>query len=227
MTEPYGRFVYALNEEEKVVKKYYKDIIGTHKRIACVDIGWSGMNINALKIAVETNWKPECKAIGLLAGMIPQTSMVNPVQLNTFDQDVYLFSPVINTEQMSFIMEKVNAYPYFYEVLSGAPHTTIYRIEENNNGGYEFTFNVPDVDNYWVANEIRRGMMDFANIYTERFRKYPFMFRIPGNDSALIVRHELMKDKYLSDVFGDLSYQFSRMMPSYDRYVGKVKRFLK
>ena len=216
----------ALRPEDEAVCSYYQKLLGSCRRVACVDIGWSGMNLNALKVAVESEWKPDCQVIGLLAGMLPQSAAINPVQLAEKDQEVYLFSPTVNTGKMGFLMGKENAYPYFFEILSGAAHSSVYRIEKNYDGKFVFTFNVPEVENYWVANELRQGMLDFAETYRERFKAYPVMLRIPGSDSASIFINELKKYSRLSESFGDLTYQFSRLMPSFDRYVRKVKNFL-
>ena len=217
----------ALSGEEKATREYYKCLLKTSKKVAVVDIGWSGMNINVMKNIIETDWKPDCYVMGLLAVMHPGLSKCNPTQLLTNDQQVYMFSSVLNTNEMDFINKGPNYLPFYYEILSGAPHSSIYRIEHNINGDMQFIFDIPDVENYRIANEIRRGMLTFCDEYKNRFKNYEFMFQFPGSDVAMIIRKELENGEYMKTIFGDMSYNIGRLMPAFEQNVSKVKHFIK
>ena len=216
----------VLKDEENAAKEYYQKLLKESKNAVIIDIGWSGSNINILKNMVENEWNIDCSITGLLAVMHPYCVNSNSVQLLTKQQQVYMFSAELNAFEMNYINEGAFHLPFFYEILSGAPHSSLYRIEHNERGDIQFVFDIPEIENFWIYDEIRRGMLDFCDDYRKKFKKYDFMLRIPGSDSAMIIKKELMNMDYMKEIFGNFSYNKARLIPSFKENVTQFIEFI-
>lgn len=189
--------------ELRKIGKYLKSLIGDSKNIAVVDVGWSGNNVLQVKYLVEEVFKFDCKVTCLLAATrnVNDTYMVGMMQQE--DVDTYIFSNMQNKFLHDFHLDTNNGLnSFFFEIMTQSASPTFLGFEDDR-----FLFDIPEIENYKYDREIHKGILDFANIYTEIFKKYPYMYNICGNDAympfRMLVNNLGFIKKYFSQfVFG-------------------------
>lgn len=203
LCEHWNEVLECYKKENDEIKTYYEDVIGTHKKIAIVDVGWSGNIVLGLKKLIEEKWKIGCEVDCLLAA----TRGLRETSLETLELkkkvNCYIFSTIDNTDLHKKHMttnRRLNS--FLFEMMTQSNSSTFEGIFEGN-----FKFEIPETENFEHNKEIHEGIIMFAKVYTETFKNYPYMWQIPGRD-AYIPFSNLVKDltfikKYFSDyVFG-------------------------
>ena len=216
----------SLKDEIYAAKEYYHSILNGYKKVALVDTGWSGFNINTLKHAIEKDWEPGCSVVGFMGGMVPRYAQLNPSQLLLEEQQVYMFSPQHNTDQMEFSRNS-NINCFYYEMFSAAPHSSLMRFQRNRSGNVEFVFDIPEVENYWTYNQIRKGILDYVKMYCGCFHNQNVMFKISGSDAALIIQSALSNKKYVFEILGNVLFNMDTGHPQYERNMIKANEVSK
>lgn len=215
----------SLDNEVEAAKEYYSTVLKDCKKVVVVDTGWSSANISILQNAIEADWMPDCKVISIMAGMLPRYARVSPAQLLTNNLCIYMFSPQMNAYEMDFNRDtKYN--PFFYELFSAAPHSSLRRFQKNKNGNLEFIFDSPEVENYWTFNQIREGMLDFVEEYKKVFQNYDFMYKISGSDVAMIIRSGFKNQDYLINTLGNLLYVEEQSQPSFSDEATPIRQLI-
>ena len=183
-------------KEKQFGKIYVKSVIGEAQNVTIVDIGWKGTEPQTLKRLIECEWKLNVNVSCLMAGSYGNSWNV---QDGTFS--VYMFSPLHNLNHMNFLKKNISYYTLIVELFGRMhcePRFQGFFMHENK---VCMKFENMLVENINDMKEIQQGMMDFVNLYKQKFSFLPFMMNISGADAYCPTRLIERKYKYLEKVF--------------------------
>lgn len=172
-------------EQKDAARRYYENIVKDCKKVAAIDIGWSGSSVMALSNLIEKDWELPCEMIGVMAG----TNSMNdnaPDSGAMFVQSgklvSYLYSPYFNRDLYKR-HDRSKDYNTYWELLLGSP-TQPFKCFAYN----ELTDKVRpifgDKDVYMEGmKEIQKGILEFVKKYVEHFSEFPYMYNIGGRDA--------------------------------------------
>ncbi len=72
--------------------------------------------------------------------------------------------------------------------------------------GYKLLFDVPEVENYKIIEQIQNGIFDFVKLYRKTFSKYDYLFNISGYDAYLPFELLIRDLRFIKEYFGELSF---------------------
>ena len=154
------------------------------KSAVAVDIGWAGSGALALSHLVEEVWQIPCTITGIIAG----TNTVHnaePDASEPFLQSGKLVAYLYSQSHNRDLLKKHDPnkdYNVFWELLLSSPQKQFAGFGIDEQGKVELRFGKADANPEGIM-EIQRGILDFVRQYQERFREYPYMFRISGRDA--------------------------------------------
>lgn len=199
--------------------EYLRSVIGGSRKIAIVDVGWTGKNIIYLKKIIHKYVSPDCQVECLLAAF--RSAANQTVEL---DESIhtYLFSYDYNRDLYDshanggiFPMNSV------FEIFTQAPMPSFGGID-----GDKFKFDLPEVENYSRIREIDRGILEFAGEYISRFEKYPYMLRISGRDAFSPYRMHIRNLSFFRRFFSDFCISLNTLATSRDYKMETVGEIL-
>lgn len=183
--------------------KYVKHMLDGHQKIAIVDLGWSGKNLNPLKkILSKTGLKEENIKKYMLGSICkPQ----NATEIITDSLNCYMFSAQYNRDIHDRFCKESTIGLEAVEKLFSAPHNSF--ISCKSNGEMEFT--IAEIENYNAYYEIESGILSFAKQYQNWFRKYKYLYRISGYDAYIPIRILFNNKAALKKIIGEMTYNQS------------------
>lgn len=185
------------------MKEYYRGVIGTHKKVAVVDVGWSGNIVFSLKNLIEEKWKLGCEVDCLLAAMRAlREDSLETLELKK-SVNAYMFSTIDNMELHKKHMStnrRLNS--FLFEMMTQSNSATFEGITDG-----KFKFEIPETENFEHNREVHEGIREFVLLYTKTFKNYEYMWQIPGRDaylpfSALVGDLTFIKTYFSDYVFG-------------------------
>ena len=184
-------------------KKYYCEKLSGARRAAAVDVGWAASGVSALKVLVEDLWKFDCKIYGFISGAnyIHDQNIIE-APLTTGDIESYMFSQQKNRE-LKRRHRVGQLYSVLIEMMLASPTPSFLQYKEDKDEKPGFCFDLPEVEGYEKIRELQRGVLQFIETYTQAFKKYPYMYRICGEDAYHVCRFIISKPKYFQNLFGD------------------------
>ena len=198
----WSKILSAYEEEQKVAKAYYREVLSGCKKVVAVDIGWAGSGAIALNHLVQNVWKLPCEIIGILAG----TNTIHnsePDTSETFVQSgklvAYLYSQHHNRDLLKKHDPNRN-YNIYWELLVSSPTPQLkgFGIDETN--GWKLLFGQYD-KNLDGIREIQRGILKFVKEYKKHFGNITFMYDISGRDAyAPMLVAAGNDEKYLKEI---------------------------
>lgn len=192
--------IYSKTDSE--LREYYSNVIGDSKKVAIIDVGWSGNSVLSLKYLIEDKWKIDCEVSCLLAAYRAFNSRYSINELTSDKLQVYLFSNFHNTNLLKSFT-KSNAMTFLFESFTQDTIPTFQGIE---NG--KFIFDKPPVENYKKITEIHQGICDFASLFADRFIKYKYIWNISGFDAympfELFTRNIMLAGNLFNDFYFDI-----------------------
>ncbi len=196
--------IYA--KKESKLRDYYRKVVGDAKRIAIVDVGWTGSNVEGLSKKLTKDWKICDYAIGILAA----SNGWNKNITTAYDQNAtiqpYLFSRSYNRAEFdSFVLSNNHLGTTLFEIFTQSPTPSFKEIGEND----EIKFDVPEVENYQMIKEIHKGILDFAKEYMQLFGEYPIMMNISGYDAYMPFRKVFRDLAYFKKYFSNMAFSVS------------------
>lgn len=204
MIEHWDEIVHSYDILDFEMKEYYSGIIKGCKKIAVVDVGWSGNIVLGLKKMIVNKWKLPCEVDCLLAAMrgIKETSL-ETLELKK-SVGVYMFSTIDNYDiHVRHMGTNKRLNSFLFEMMTQSNSATFTGIQDG-----KFQFEIPETENFEHNNEIHRGIKDFAVLYTTTFKNYDYLLNIPGRD-AYMPFYKLVQDlTFVKKYFGD--YVFGR-----------------
>jgi len=184
---------------KNVTRKYIGNLISEHKKVAIVDLGWSGKNDLPLKRIVEENGNGmKCK-IFLLGSICRWQNIADILDENI---ECYMFDAHYNREiHDRFYVSRPKTLEII-EKLFNAPHNSFLGFD--GNGHMEYA--PPEAENYILFKETEKGILDFCQQYMASFRKYPFLCNISGYDAFIPIRMVLGNKKFYNKIFEDITF---------------------
>lgn len=195
----------SYEKEKEIAKDYLRSVIGNCKKVAVVEVGWVGTSQDGLKKLIENEIDTECTVYCLSASSASSESGDNIAQAMSQYYDSYLFSYLHNTDLASFHRDKTGSKrTILFELFSQACHPSFKGFSQDNNGEVKMEFDLAEVENYDVINEINKGELDFCNLYIQKFKKFPILFNISGYDAYMPFRTVTRKFDYEKRNLGDI-----------------------
>lgn len=187
----------SYEEQQVATKSYFAKLLEGCSKAVCIDIGWAGSGALSISFLAERVWKMPCKIAGLVAGTnTPYNS--EPDASEAFLQSGKLVSYMFSQAHNRDLLKKhdpAKGYNIFWELLLASPNPC---FEGYYPDGPHFGKSDIDAEK---AEEIQRGIMDFARIYTETFKSYPYMLNISGRDAyAPVLAASGNREEYLYSV---------------------------
>ncbi len=211
----WNEIIDSYKDEVNAAKSYLDPIIKDHKKICVVDIGWRGSGAMALRNLIQRTWEYEIEIIGLLGASSKYEINSNIPQIMSGTLESYMFSQIHNLDKFNF-QRRNKRNNMIIELLVSAKHPSFKTFKKVENDDYEIIFDVPEIENYEIIEEIQRGILDFSDSYSSHFEKYAFMLRIPGNDAYASIMHILKDLTFIKKYFG--KYVYNRYVSNDSKY---------
>lgn len=202
--ENWETVVKNLSEDNDIVREYFVNIIQGAKKVAVVDVGWVGSGGAGIKYLVEQKWKLDCKVYSLLAACRHSRHTGNLSQIMKKEIGVYIFSRMYNRNLYEIHTSKKHINVYF-ELLTQACYPSFSGFKKTGDG-FKFMFDVPEVENYRIIEQIQNGIFDFVKIYKKAFSEYEYLFNISGYDAYLPFSMIIKDLRFIKGNFGDISF---------------------
>lgn len=196
----WNKVITCYEEEIHRLRQYVKSVVSGCRKVAIVDVGWTGSVVLTMKqiIESETDTKAEC----LLAGIkSTDLSEVDPLVISE-KLHPYLFSPSLNRNLYNWHQtanRRLNS--FLFEMMSQSNSPTFGGINEN-----EFIFDIPEVENYRYNEEIHQGIGDFALEYQKLSRIFPCLLNISGYDAYQPFMLLCQDLSFIKKYFADFSF---------------------
>jgi len=190
-------------QNELVYDLLIRSIIGNAKRIAVIDVGWVGSGPLGLKYLIEKKLGLDCKVYCWLAASTSADTKHNINELMNEDIEAYIFSRMKNRN-----LYDVHTYTnkgtnnIYFELFTQAKYPSFSGI--NDYGDY--TFDIPEVENYYIIDEIHKGIYDFCSKYISLFSKNQYLYNISGYDAYLPYRMIIRNLKFIKKYFSEISF---------------------
>ncbi|WP_342542918.1 HAD-IA family hydrolase [Paenisporosarcina sp. FSL H8-0542] len=196
--------VKKLTEDHAIVKEYFMNIIQGNKKVAVVDVGWVGSGGAGIKYLIEQKWKLNCEVHSLVAACRHSNHTGNLSQIMKKEIGVYIFSRMLNRNLYdTHTSTKHNN--VFFELFTQACYPSFSGFKRTEDG-YKLLFDVPEVENYKIIEQIHQGIYDFVKLYKKTFSNYEYLFNISGYDAYLPFRMIIRDLRFIRENFGDLSF---------------------
>jgi len=184
-------------------EKYLKSAIGECKKVAVIDVGWTGGCELSIKNLVEKKYSMNCQVYCYLAASKVKDNMSNIVYCMDETLKTYMFSQIKNREIYDYHHSANNGSNSIYlELFTQACSPSFKGISATG----EFVFDVAEVENYEMIEDIHDGILYFAKQYLTYAKKYPVFLKIPGGDAYRPYQYISNNLPYIKKYFGDFSY---------------------
>lgn len=194
----------CLEGSEHVLAQWRKSI-GDARRVAVVDVGWTGTGSDAIRYMVKNILGLDTQVYTFLAasgGVVPSAPLGSIMQ---GELEPYIFSRCHNRELYDehFSSNRGTDCIYF-ELFTQAQHPSFFGIDPA--GAYQF--DLPEVENYRMIQEMHEGIEYFCDCFLRHFSRYPHLFAISGYDAYLPFRLVIRSPFYIRKLFS--SFTFAR-----------------
>lgn len=204
--ENWEQVVTTLTSDREIVKEYFSNIIKDAKKVAVVDVGWLGTGGLGIKKLIEETWQFNCEVKCLLAASRKSEHEANSHFIMKKDIEVYIFSRFYNRIHYDFHANtNKNTNNIYFELFTQAQYPSFAGFKKTENG-FDFVFDVPEVENYKMIEEVHKGIYDFVKGYNETFKNHNYMLNVSGYDAYLPFRMIIKDLKYIKRYFGDFRY---------------------
>ena len=180
-----------------------REVIGTAKRIALVDIGWTGIGLPALKALINEDWNINCDVRCLVSAGCSHTENETVNMLMTRQVEAYMFSELFNQDLLTtHLRSNAGLNTILMELLCQSAAPSFIGFSEDG----QYRFDAPEVENGAAICEIHRGIMDFAKQYLAVAQQEPYLLSIPGRDAYLPFAHLCTTPQFFKKHFDDFLY---------------------
>lgn len=185
-----------MEKKSDQIIQYVKRTIGNSKRVAIVDVGWTGQNVLKLKKLIFNQFGESVYVKCFLAGF---TSLVN-IYHEGNNVEAYLFSYQHNHDLFEMHHRSKKPTNNLFEMLTQAICPSFYGIENGT-----FIFDIPEVENYRYIKDMHLGIEDFIGIWNKFFSSYSYMNGISGYDAYLPFGKQIQDINWFKANFPDFS----------------------
>lgn len=200
----WDEIVKSFEPEQELARGYFEKLIGDSTHIAVIDVGWQGSGPKAIKWLVEKKWGMDCKVDCLLACAYSFNNTANLTQIESGELNAYIFTRMYNRNLFDWHLKTNNHQNnIMFEIFTQTSTPTFERFGCNSDGDLEMHFGFCEAENYGIIRKVHDGILEFANIYINTFKKYPFMLNISGYDAympfRLLTRNPLLVKNLFKD----------------------------
>lgn len=183
-------------QSDEIVKKYFKEKIGTATKICIAGLGWAGTEIVFLKWLFQKKWKFNIKIEGVLFG-----SYNDFRSYNFFNRNKITCFAFDNKNNIDLCFDRTKKPEVAYLVLEhifSSSSPSLIKFDKTDEGIVKFILNENNQNAEYV-NEIQNGIMCFVEEYMNHGNEVRKIFKISGRDAyiplfSLINDLELVKD---------------------------------
>ena len=187
----------------RAAEQYLREVIGDHKRICIVDVGWQGSGAMCLKYFLEEKCKMNVQVCGALMGMTNNESSDACLSNGTLHS--YMFSPQMNMSMMLKHTAKHNEYDFrnlLVEILFTEDKPSFIKYQFNTDGKVELVYGI-DEDNGTEIASVQKGIYDFAMDYFTYERKFGSILNVCGREAYMPVDGLAEDKKYCLKFLGN------------------------
>lgn len=222
LIDHYDEIVDIYEKDNIGMKEYYQKVIGSAERVVIVDVGWTGSNVIGLSTMLEKDWGICKRAYGMLAASNGWNSEVTSQYDEEANIQAYLFGRAHNRAHFDgFVNNHKRAGHVLFEIMTQSQTPSFVGIGQNQ----EFIFDVPEVENYHVIEEMHRGVIDFVKEYTAKFGAERLMMNISGYDAYCPFRKVYRNLDYHKNFFGDFVFTTSMFSDKETQTVETLRQF--
>ena len=173
----------SYEKDKEMAKQYLESVVKGCNKVAAVDVGWIGTNVMSIKRIIEEDTSLSCDVkcyIAACNGAVNCKPNYNLNELMNGTIESYMFSQFEN-RNLNDVHRNTNKNinVSLFEFFTQADHPSFAGFNENNG----FEFDVPEVTNYRINTDIRRGILDFCSLYLEKSTQNPYLRNIAGHDA--------------------------------------------
>ena len=190
-------------EQEQAAAEYFSKVIGSHKNICVVDIGWAGTSIACLQYFLKEKCGMPIQVCGALMGMNGAAS--SGTAADTEFMHAYLFSHTKNHENLIRHIGKVNQIHYrnlLVEILFTEDQPSFLQFCRTKDGRAGFVYSAPE-NNARIIHDIQAGMYDFSRDYSRYDKEFEGWLTISGYEAYLPLNAVAEAGDYCLKIFGD------------------------
>ncbi|MFP5111425.1 HAD family hydrolase [Bacillaceae bacterium C204] len=193
-----------LSEDNAIVKEYFLNIIQGSKKVAVVDVGWVGSGGSGIKYLIEQKWKLNCDVHILVAGS--RTSNHTGILSQILKKEIvaYIFSRMYNRDLYDIHSNTKHNNVYF-ELFTQACYPSFSGFKKTEEE-FKLLFDVPEVENYKIYEQIHSGIFDFVKLYNKMFSNFEYLFNISGYDAYQPFRMIIRDLRFIREYFGDIVF---------------------
>ncbi len=185
------------------VENMLRHSIGEHKNVAVVDVGWTGSSVLAIKNLVENKYKMKCHVDCYLAASKVKGNVANLTYCMDGTLKTYMFSQVYNKNLYDYhVQANKGTNSIYFELFTQACMPSFKGIDKDGN----FEFDIAEVENYQMIQEIHRGILCFAKQYLAIAANQPIIMNISGQDAYCPYKSVSSNLNYIKELFTDFSY---------------------
>lgn len=184
------------NEKIDLVREYIKTI-GKHKKIAFVDMGWTGNNVISLMRMISEK-SPDKEMKCLLAGCLPSKNYMSFLDGTI---DTYLFSMTENKQFHSFYNNGETGVmnTLAHEIMNQTCSPSF--IYENDE---KVAYDIPQVEDYDTLKQIEQGIIDFCRAYWKVSQNCSVLRNISPSDAMAPIALVMSSKEYIIKNLGHL-----------------------
>ncbi len=195
--------------ERGCVIRKVQTLIGDAKRIAVVDVGWTGSGPLGFKAFVEKYVAKDCNIVCWMAGGAGSygTAEYALPYYQDGTLDAYLFSPLHDrrNEQIHVTENAAVTNNAVFELFTQAQYPAFCGVGECGN----YVFDIPEAENYEIISQIQKGILDFCMLYRETFSKDAYLCNISGHDAYRPFSVLAFHKHYFETHFQDIIYGYA------------------
>lgn len=196
-------------EQEKAAERYFQDVIGTHKKICIVDIGWQGTSMICIRYFLEQ----KCGLHLSVSGAVMGTADNETALLRTSSRQLhsYLFSPQKNHDilmQHSGSRNDIRLRNLLMEILFTEDGPTFLKYQPGKDGAVGFVYGAKE-NNSAVIAAIQKGIYEFAADYSAFQKIFGECMELCGREAYMPIDALAKDKKYCLKLLGD--YEVNEM----------------
>ncbi len=202
-------------ETKEAAEIYFRKIIGEHKKICVVDVGWQGTSIIACKHFLEETCHMDLTVCGAL--MAANENEASEINLDTDKVHTYLFSVQKNKDllQKHFGKEQERDYRnLLVEIMFTQDQPTFLKFLRNSAGEVECLYG-PDEENSRMIHSIQAGIIDFCKDYAPYAKAFQGWLTVSGREAYLPLDALAEAKEYCIKFLG--GYRINKYAGMYDQ----------
>ena len=187
-------------------EKYFKSIIGKHKNILIVDVGWTGSCISILKYFLKEKISQNLSISGAL--LFGSNNEQLGISYSSCQTDVYISAPTKNLDLSKTQFDKENEqrnnqiFEYMFTSIEGS--TIRYELDDEKNP--IIIKNQRPCPNPKEIIDMQNGMIEFTDKYEKYSKKVRSQFTISPYVAYAPFKKILSDNEYILQIFSNFLY---------------------